>query len=390
MRFAQRMGLHSEATYDKCSILEAEMRRRLWWSLVLFDTRICELAVYRSMLLIPTWDCRTPLNVNDFDLQPEMKNPPEIREQSTEALFIVVRSEMGDFVRHSTFHLDFINPALKAIAKDVHPGPLPEGGELVTLENMIEEKHLKFCNPENPLHYMTMWMARGHLAKYRLLEAFSKHTPSLSASQTDAQRDTVLSHALTTLICDTNLLTSPLTKGYLWLTQLYFPLPAYLHIVQELRRRPACKLAEKTWEVLSDHFDARDMPQSPKDGPLFKMLAKILLQAWEGREALFTESQQSLQPPRIVGNIQRKLAAMTPDVQSVDIGLASNTMAMNLDDFSMSLPMHFGGQAALYGAGGEGGEGLGLSHGQQPASDVDVNQLEWNAMDWNPMYARNW
>ena len=132
------------------------MCRRLWWSLVLFDTRICELAISKSILLIPTWDCRTPLNVNDFDLQQEMKNAPAVRAQSTEAHFAVVRSEMGDYVRNSAFHLDFVDPALKAIAKDVQQGPIPEGGELVALESIIEDKYLRFCNPENSLHFMTV------------------------------------------------------------------------------------------------------------------------------------------------------------------------------------------------------------------------------------------
>jgi hypothetical protein len=65
MRIAQRMGKHSESACAKCAPLEAEMRRRLWWSLVLFDSRISEMANDRTTTLIPTWDCRIPLNVND-------------------------------------------------------------------------------------------------------------------------------------------------------------------------------------------------------------------------------------------------------------------------------------------------------------------------------------
>lgn len=127
---------------NECPALEAEMRRRLWWSLMLFDTRICEMADYKAMMLTPTWDCRAPLNVNDFDLQPEMKDPPAVQGKSTEAIFAVVCSEMGEFVRHSAFHLDFISPALKTVAKAVQRGPVPEGGELVTLEKTIEDKYL--------------------------------------------------------------------------------------------------------------------------------------------------------------------------------------------------------------------------------------------------------
>lgn len=44
VRIAQRMGLHSEAHNKEFPPFEAEMRRRLWWQIVLFDSRIGEMA----------------------------------------------------------------------------------------------------------------------------------------------------------------------------------------------------------------------------------------------------------------------------------------------------------------------------------------------------------
>jgi len=93
IRIAQRMGIHSESALAKCTAVEAEMRRRLWWSLILFDTRIGETANSKTTTLDPTWDCKIPLNVNDSDLRPEMKGPPAIQGKSTEAPFAIVRSK---------------------------------------------------------------------------------------------------------------------------------------------------------------------------------------------------------------------------------------------------------------------------------------------------------
>jgi Fungal specific transcription factor domain len=95
IRIAQRMGIHKESTYAKCTALEAEMRRRLWWLLIIFDHRIAEMSDQTITMLTPTWNCRTTLNVNDFDLRLEMKTPPEVHEKPTEALFAVVRSELN-------------------------------------------------------------------------------------------------------------------------------------------------------------------------------------------------------------------------------------------------------------------------------------------------------
>lgn len=68
IRIAQRMGIHNEASNTTCAALEAEMRRRLWWSLVIFDNRICEMFDYKTATLAPTWDCHVPLNLSDFEV----------------------------------------------------------------------------------------------------------------------------------------------------------------------------------------------------------------------------------------------------------------------------------------------------------------------------------
>ncbi|OCL13975.1 hypothetical protein AOQ84DRAFT_309716 [Glonium stellatum] len=387
-RIAQRMGLHSESANAKCLALEAEMRRRLWWSLILFDTRICEIAACKSVLLVPTWDCKTPLNVNDFDLQPEMKDPPMVQGESTEALFAVVRSEVGEFVRHCAFHLDFTIPALKTIVKDVRRDPVPDGGELATLEKMIEDKYLRFCNPENPLHFMTIWTARGQLAKNRLIETYSKFSTS-SVPQTDAQRDDAISYALKMLECDTKLMNSPLTKGYLWLVEFHFQFTAYMHLTQDLRRRPVGDHTEQAWETMSENYEARFMCLGENNNPLFKIFAKVVLQAWEAREALFSQSEKSLVPPRIVSNIRQKVAQPIQDAQNANVEQPNDVLGMSIDDFSMSMPMDFCGHGMLYGIGGQSYDGSGTGQGQA-ALDLDVSQLNWNAMDWNPIHGRGW
>ncbi|CAI7623232.1 unnamed protein product [Penicillium glandicola] len=235
IRIAQRIGIHDESMYGKCSVLEAEMRRRLWWSLIIFDNRICEMSDYKTASLAPTWDCRIPLNVNDFELQPEMTTPPETINRPTETVFAVVRSELADFVRHSAFHLNFTNSVLSTMPRS--STGIDEAEQLLSLEKTIEEKYLAFCNPENPLHFMTIWTMRGYLAKNRLLEHYCRFS-TISMPQTDAQRNGAIFNALRMLECDTKLMTSPLIKGYLWLVHFHFPFPAYIHLLQDLKNMP--------------------------------------------------------------------------------------------------------------------------------------------------------
>ncbi|MCJ1380207.1 hypothetical protein MMC17_003310 [Xylographa soralifera] len=392
IRIAQRMGLHSESALAKCTALEAEMRRRLWWSLILFDTRVGEMADSKTATLTPTWDCRIPLNVNDSDLRLEMKEPPQIQGKSSEALFVVVRGELGDFARHTLFHLILSNPALKPIAKDVQHGPFPEGCALASLGKRIEDEYLKFCDPENPLHFMTIWMTRAYLAKCRLVEHQLGY-PSSSVYQAEVQRDAAISYALTMLECDTKIMTSPLTKGFIWMLDHYFPFTAYIQMIQGLKRRPVSDQAEQAWEIMSDNYEARFGFVRGDDNPFFQIFAKIVLQAWEAHEATFRQLGKSLVTPRIVLAIRHRMAQITPHTLNPDTGQPSGATDMDVNNFPVStIPMGSGSHSVLDNMGGQGGYAV-TGPGAYPflpgldPLDVDANQFDWYAMDWDLLNA---
>lgn len=407
IRIAQRMGMHSDSTNAGYTPLEAEMRRRLWWSLVIFDHRICELSDYKTTTLDPTWDCSTPLNVNDFEIRADMKHSPANHEKPTEALFAVVRSELADFIRHSTFHLNFVNPSLKAIArpKTARHGPLPEGGELMVLEKTIEDKYLAFCDAEDPIHYMTIWTARGCLARNRLLEYYSRHSRS-SVLPTDTQRRAALSYAMSMLECDTKLRTSSLTRKYLWLVNFHFPALAYLHILIHVRRRPADDDAENAWGAISDNYDAVvTLPNQHSGeeqvgiGSFFVAFSRVILQAWEAREVLLREGQKPPEPPlRIVSDVRNRMMQMgwafPPDQSTVEQSDAGSAdISSNANSSSMPIaPMDSGDRNSTGGAqnfAGQAPAGPYPGIPGQPIMDADMGQY-WTDIDWRWLNTYGW
>ena len=391
IRIAQRMGIHSESALAKCTAVEAEMRRRLWWSLMLFDTRISEIANCKTVTLDPTWDCKIPLNVNDSDLRPEMKGPPTIQGKSTEAIFAVVRSELGEFIRHTMFHLDFTNPALKPIAKHLQNGPPPEGSELVKLEEMIEDRYLKSCDPDNPIHFMTIWTTRAYLAKCCLLEHHSRYSSS-PMRRTEAQRDAATSHALRMIECDTKIMTSPLTKGFLWLNHFHFPFPAYLQIVQDLRRRPISPQSRQAWEIMSDNYEAWFEAQPRHESPFFQIFTKVVLQAWEACEVASKQLGETSTPPKIVLSIRHILAqAARRHARNTGTEQPNTMMGMEIDEFLMPMPIGFANQSLPYSMGMQDGYAMmereiysGIS--EQAPLNAHMNQFDWTALGGQPSW----
>lgn len=392
MRAAQRLGLHDESTHSDYNALESEMRRRLWWSLVTFDHRLCEMSDYRTSNLTPTWDCKIPLNVNDFELRPEMKSSPRTYSNPTEALFAVVRSELADFVRHSTFHINFISPSLNALAKPKH-GPSPDGDDLTLLERTIEDKYLSSCDPDNPLHFMTIWTTRAYLARNRLLEHYSRFSTS-SAQPTESQRSAAVSHALRMLECETKLRVSPLAKGFLWHVDSNVPALAYVHILNGLKKRPDDDHADRAWEALSDNYEARVTYCKAGEYGISDVFSRIVLQVWAAREELCREQGRPIvQPPRIVEKV-RNLATgreQTSTPHQVDPNQPSvGNIGMGAAGPSMPMPATFGGGLAPVNQFFSG-SGLGAypEIPGQAKMDIDMSQF-LNPIDWRWMHARGW
>ncbi|RVD90247.1 uncharacterized protein DFL_001222 [Arthrobotrys flagrans] len=385
IRAAQRMGIHNESTYAKHSTLEAEMRRRLWWSLVMLDHRVCETVDHKTTLLSPIWDCKPPSNTNDFEIQPEMKTPPTIHNRPTEALFAVVRSEIADFIRYSSFQLEFTNAHLHKMIKEIPSTSLPNGGEVSTLEKIIEDKYLAFCNPEIPTQFITIWMARGSIAKNHLVEHYAKY--SVAEQQSDLHRSTAVSYALTMLECDTKLMSSPSIKCYRWFVNFYFPFPAYIHILQNLKKRPGERHAEKAWEVMSENYEARMNGAMKLHGPLLVLFSSIVLQAWEAREKLIRGESRSPEPlPKILVGIREKIAHMTTNFgKSGGAEQVDRIGTMNIDDL---LPPTAGNVNSAI-LGGSMGIGIPGYDGQEGTIDIQTGDFDWTLLDWNSTDVRS-
>lgn len=377
MRIAQHMRINIEASLAKCTPFEAEMRRRLWWALVLFDRRIVEVAGSMNVThLVPAWDCKIPLNVNDSELRPEMSEPPPAARLATEAVFAVVRAEFGEFIRHTSFQLDFTCPWLKPLAKDTRHSQTPDGFVMPTLEEMLEQKYLQSCDPKNSLHHMTIWMTRAQLASSHLVEYYSKHHGQDAPRPTEAQRSAALSHALRTLSCNTRIMASPVSKKLRWLVGYYFPFPHYLHIVQELKRQPLGEQADKAWVIMAENYDAifDAFVLSDHEHPAFQVFAKLILTAWEVREAAESGiAGKAPNPPRMVSRTRQQLEMIRRQDQNSEVEPLG--IAADANCFTMGMQACPTSQGLLY-------PGVVLQEGFQMPLAIDPDQLDWDAIGW--------
>ncbi|KAG5657463.1 hypothetical protein KAF25_006027 [Fusarium avenaceum] len=376
IRIAERMGLPIEARNSKCSILEAELRRRLWWSLVLFDSRVSALGDHKMTTLVPGWDCALPTNVSDSELREETKTPPKPQEQATEAIFAVVRSEIGDCIRNSPFYIEFTNPAVKPLAKK-----LPEDSDAV-LEKELEDKYLRFCDAENRVHFMTFWTARVSIANRRLMSDYLLMLDS-STKYTPAHQEAAVEQAITWLECDAKLANSPLTKGFRWYIQIYFPFPAYVRIVQYMKGQPFSSQTERGWKAMHDNYSARYLPEALVHTPMFiPFFTNIVMGAWDAVKTAYDKAGKGTKTPELVGFINEKVAGMSLN-NTEQIGEQPEGFAgMDMDDMGMPMSFGFGDPGMLFGQGEFGGGSSASYIPDTTPVALNVSQLNWGSMGW--------
>lgn len=153
VRIAQRIGLNVDGTTFGIPPFEVEMRRRLWWQIVLIDIRVLEISGSGTSTHLYTWNTKLPSNVNDSDLFPDMRDPPVERSSVTEMMFVRIQCEAVQFFKQSrdlTGVVVFKEPAIKEF------------------EDRLEREYIRDCDPLIPLHVLSSITARLTVCKLRM------------------------------------------------------------------------------------------------------------------------------------------------------------------------------------------------------------------------------
>ncbi|CAI6308345.1 unnamed protein product [Periconia digitata] len=410
IRIAQRMQLDSEYACAQHDFLEGEMRRRLWWALLLFDVRVSQLAGGKTKSFLPIFSTRTPLNSNDSTLAASVQDPPistiitpEVaQEQPTESIYVVVKANMGNFICHTAFHLAYNAPELLPLVPTpaVHSSP-GTNDQITHLEKMLESRYLSLCNPSDPLHFMTIWETRSLLAKCRLMEYYRS---DLESSWTETQFDTACQHAIRLLECNNTIKSSPLTKPFRWMTRFYFPFPAYIHLLKHLKRAPLDSHARDAWDVMSTNFTMWLSEVFQNQDAIYMLMGKLVLGAWAAKEEVLVRRNEVLDPDEVPG-IVTTIRKIAKEKRAREEQIGSD---VGVDWLS-------GGSADVYGGGFAGMAGggaafddtitnefvnglqnpwpvFGLDSITNPTIDPGMNQLDWtaSAMDWGVGQKTTW
>jgi hypothetical protein len=290
IRIAQKMGLHRDGEILGLSPFEAEMRRRLWWQIIMLDAKYAMLSGLSHSLLPRSWDTKEPHNVNDVDLYPTATEPFQDRDGPTEMIFCLMTNKVAKFLVQTPG----LETMILATELELPPGSnASQAGyteQYAEYRKALRELHTdlvtlldQYCDVNaGPVHQMTSKMKNHIIVKLDELITPPRQQPEWG-TEIRSLKDNAFKVAINTLEHNTLNYLATKDKGFLWYTRMYFQIDVFMYMVGQLCHRKEGTLVDRAWDVCDIIYDYH--PELfDVSNKTYLTLAIFILKAWTMRE----------------------------------------------------------------------------------------------------------
>ncbi|KAK9365633.1 hypothetical protein V1509DRAFT_371794 [Lipomyces kononenkoae] len=308
------MGLHRDGTSLGLSPFETEMRRRLWWHLVHVDFRIADVLGTRPSLDLSCGDAKMPLNVDDEDLHPDMPDPPPERNGITSIALCLIRCEIVEALRK------FSNGVYWRVRWEVLFSPevtLAKKDSVISeLEDRLERKYLRYCDPSNSLHTFVSIMIRSSICKLKLFAHNPRQSANSPVKVPEKERSIVFANA-TKLLEYVTLMQGGChgLEKYVWQIGTSYLWNTVLYVLIEARHRKTGPEVERTWQTIGVVFSHCPQVFEESTDALYTALGKWTLEVWDAYVA--ASQAKGLQEPSTPPYISAIRRCRRPAVESL-------------------------------------------------------------------------
>jgi hypothetical protein len=250
-RIGQRIGLHRDGEKLGLSPFETEVRRRLWWFIMMLEGYSQKLAGSGASGNMLMGDVKMPSNINDSDLFLGMTEAPKEHEGATEMIFFLIKCHVGDFLRRSadarrTFDgvwNRFTNSAVQVTVKD---------RAIDELETYLQQRFLQYCDSAITWHYMCNQLGKAIVFMMRFM---AHSTEYHKAEMAQSEKDTLFDLAVQVCECQNLAYTMKEMHGFMWHVNSHFQWKAFIFLLSELRYRSEGAQVEQAWKEVQKSYD---------------------------------------------------------------------------------------------------------------------------------------
>ncbi|KAI2641914.1 fungal-specific transcription factor domain-containing protein [Hypomontagnella submonticulosa] len=246
VRIAQKMGLHRDGELLGLSPFETEMRRRIWWQILLLDAMYALMSGLGHSLLPRSYDTKPPLNINDSDLYPNMTTI-QPRDGPTDMIFRLICSEVTNImVDTPEIHLVILQNEMGLDSPD--PDKLEKACRRINeLENTTTDILMKYCDLSmGPIHILATQTKSIMVEKLRELICPMRNQPEWG-NDIRTPKDNLFKLSITAGEQNLKSYQIPQTKGFLWFMMSHFQIEVFIYMVGQLSSRTSGQLVDRAW-----------------------------------------------------------------------------------------------------------------------------------------------
>ncbi|KAF5680882.1 hypothetical protein FHETE_270 [Fusarium heterosporum] len=299
---AQGMGLHRDGSHFGLSPFETEMRRRLWWTLLLLDLRSADDLGTDLIIQEYNYDTQMPSNINDTDIKSDSTESPEPREGHSDCALALIRFEIAGFgrrlLRLSSASMSFCP---NGTAYD-NTSLADRERTLIDVYEKVEHKFLKHVTGDaDPLYWVAASIARIIMAKMTLViyqpALFPGSDSEISLSEEARERAYLAAIEITEYNHILN--SDPRCKQFKWLFRGYTNWSAMAYFLIASCRRPWTPLVERGWQALNGYEGHPALlPKSADLAAVVMPIRKLYLRAQRYRAAEITRLRSNPEEAR--------------------------------------------------------------------------------------------
>ncbi|KAI1102407.1 fungal-specific transcription factor domain-containing protein [Jackrogersella minutella] len=327
VRIAQKMGLHRDGEFLGLSPFETEMRRRLWWRILLLDAMYALMSGLGHSLLPRSWDTKPPLNINDSDLYPTMTSI-QPKDSPTDMIFCLICCEIAAVMVDT--------PELHSVILQNEMGLNPPDRDKIEkasrrideLERAMTDILDKYSDLSmGPIHILATDCKTTMIGKLRELICPMVNQPEWG-TEILSPKDHLFKMSLSAGEQNLRLYQLPGTKDFfLWFMMSHFQIEIFIYMVGQLSVRTSGQLVERAWASIElfYRFHAELFDLSAK---VHLAVAIFTIRAWKVREKALREATGSTpETPEYISKLQNLLPQ--EDIKHTHPDESSDLTSMN-------------------------------------------------------------
>jgi len=305
IRVAEGMGMRLDGILLGLSPFESEIRRRIWWQLRMLDFRAAELsgqAKFRDFELDETTP-KKPANINDSDMYPAMPQAAAESTKPTEMIWCMLRFELASFAATQKARLHKLGKssdeytAMDDLKMKIF--------FIKEIEDMMETKYLRFCDPSQPLQLIAMLGARITTNMIRFMAHHPRRWSKLD--QVPVSEQQLVWDIVIQLLEQYNMMQSnPQLRRFAWSVPYFIQWHIVIHLLDTLRADPLHLDAVKAWRVIDALYENNSEMLLSIKRPIFVAVGNLCLKAHSARAAVLAKEKRSLSDPPVYINKLRE------------------------------------------------------------------------------------